>query len=331
MLSAPVLIGVSVLAVAAVAIGVLYGRRGNRANASGMTKAETQQPDQPAEVKHQSPVLGIDELARRLQMPVEHLQHYECNYRTAKIPKPKGGARNLEIPDDTTKKLQRRILNHLLRALNAHPLACGFEPETSIVHAALPHQNKPLIVKMDVRKFFESTAADRIQTYFEGIGWNKEAASVLTRLTTHNGHLPQGAPTSPRLSNLVNARMDEALLRLAKRHQGAYSRYADDITMSFPFVRGRKARGLSQAVRRILKQYGYTMHGGPKLKFLRQNQQQRVLGLVVNEKAALPRKTRRLLRAARHNLDNGRLTTLTAEQLQGWESLQSMIIRQREE
>ena len=323
MFTVPVLIGIAVLAVAAVTIGVMLSRSGRG------TCLPEPQPSSSATTKRDTARRDLAELARRLQMPIETLQGHEPTYRTAEIPKPRGGVRRLEIPDDSTKTLQRRILNYLLRSLNAHPLACGFEPETSIVHAALPHQRQAMVVKMDVRRFFESTLSQRIQKYFEAIGWNEEAADLLTALTTYNGHLPQGAPTSPRLSNLVNCRMDEALLRLVKRHKGAYSRYADDITISFPFRRGRTARGLTQAVRRILKMYGYTMHGGAKLRFYRQNQRQQVLGLVVNEKVALPRKTRRWLRAVRHHQDNGRPTSITTEQLGGWDALQQMILKQR--
>lgn len=332
MITAPVLVGLVLLGVTAIAIGVWLGRRGPTSSARSFSKSSTTSPAEPEKLPEKRiQSLGLVELAQRLQWPIEDLQNHECSYRTAEIPKPRGGVRRLEIPDDETKSLQRRILNYLLQALNAHPLACGFEPDTSIVHAALPHQGKPLIVKMDVRRFFESTTSERVRTYFEGIGWDTEAAALLTRLTTHNGHLPQGAPTSPRLSNLVNTRMDEALLRLVKRHGGSFSRYADDITMSFPFVRGRTARGLSQAVRRILKQYGYTMHGGSKLKFLRKNQQQRVLGLVVNESVNLPRKTRRWLRAVKHHQATGQPATLSAAQVEGWDALQAMIARQREE
>ena len=323
MLPLPILIGIAVLAVVAVAVGILLAKNhddGTPAQHSGRPQT-----------RRATATFDSEELARRLQTPLEHLRQFEPSYHTAEIPKPKGGVRRLEIPDEGTKQLQRRILRYLLKSLTSHPFACGFEQHTSIVDAALPHQNKAVLVKMDVRRFFESTSADRVRLYFADLGWTSDAVDLLVKLTTHNGHLPQGAPTSPRLSNLVNARLDETLLRLARRHKGAYSRYADDITMSFPTRRGRKLRGLTQAVRRILKMYGYSMHGGAKLKFLRQNQRQQVLGLVVNSRVALPRKTRRWLRSVRHHVDNGRPATLSEEQLRGWEALAKMIEIQRED
>lgn len=334
-MSSPLVIAaLAALAVAGVGIGVWLARpRPSGSSSSSGTLSHSQSPtaQQPAPAADVPRAeLNLEELAKRLHMPLSALQQHVCSYHTVEIPKPRGGKRRLEIPDQETRQLQRRILHSLLQSLNAHPFACGFEQDTSIVDAALPHQRKAIVVKMDVRRFFESTSATRIQNYFAGIGWDAQAAALLTELTTCNGHLPQGAPTSPRLSNLVNARLDESLLRIARRHGGGYSRYADDITMSFPKGRGRKVRGLTQAVRRILKMYGYTMHGGRKLKFYRQHQRQAVLGLVVNQKVALPRKTRRWLRAVRHHADHGRPTTLSEAQLQGWESLQRMIETQRE-
>ena len=272
-----------------------------------------------------------DELARRLEMSLEDLQKASPEYRTAVIPKSSGGERGLEIPDETTRDLQRKILRRVLSALECHPFACGFERHTSIVDAALPHVGKDVIIKLDVRRFFESTTENRIRAYFEDIGWASDAADLLVRLTCHNGHLPQGAPTSPRLSNLVNSPMDAGLLHLAKLHDGSYSRYADDITLSFDLRSGRRIRGIIQAARRIARSYGYALHGGRKQQVLRQHQQQRVLGLVVNSQVALPRKTRRLLRSVEHRLASGREATLTPEQLAGWKAFAVMVERQRAE
>ena len=336
MLTVPVLIAIAVGACIAVGIGLWLSSQSPPTDPGDRENFQPQQPaqDKPSpqsSAEPQAAKLTLSELATRLDLPLDQLLAHETSYRIAEITKPRGGTRRLEIPDDATKLLQRRILKRLLQAIDAHPLACGFEEGASIVDAALPHQKKRVVVKMDVRKFFESTTSDRVQKWFSSIGWEDAAAELLTKLTTYNGHLPQGAPTSPRISNLVNAPLDHALLQLARKHKGHYSRYADDITMSFDFTRGRKVRGLTQVVRRILRSYGYTMHGGKKLKIFRQNQQQRVLGLVVNSKVALPRATRRWLRSVRHRFDQGQETTITESQLLGWESLAQMVETQRED
>ncbi|MCR9201170.1 MAG: reverse transcriptase family protein [Planctomycetaceae bacterium] len=323
--SLPVLIAITlgVCGVVAVAFWLRRSRRDRPAGDAAGTR-----PTAPVQ---RMQLLTTGELSDRLGLPVERLQAHVSQYREVLIPKPGGRQRRLEVPDEATKQLQRTILKRLLAAANSHPMACGFEEGASIVDAALPHEGKQVVVKMDIRQFFESTSAQRVQAWFASIGWDDEAAVLLTRLTTCNGHLPQGAPTSPRLTNLVNARLDQALLLVARQHGGHYSRYADDITMSFSNRRGRKIRGIVQVVRRILRSFGYTMHGGRKLKILRQHQPQKVLGLIVNQRVALPRKTRRWIRAVRHNLDLGKPITLTEQQLLGWEALARMVQSQRDE
>ncbi|MCA9154698.1 MAG: RNA-directed DNA polymerase [Planctomycetales bacterium] len=274
--------------------------------------------------------LGVRELARRLEMPADELRRFQPVYRVARIPKRSGGQRTLFIPDAATRALQRRLLRRVLRRLKAHPAACGFEAGRSIVDNARPHVGQAVVIRLDVVDFFPSTTAARVERYFRAIGWNRAAAELLVRLTTHEGGLPQGAPTSPRLSNLVNYFLDVKLDRHAQRRRGAYTRYADDITISFPRDHGRRARGTVQYVRRLLKAHGYQLHRDKKLSIRRRHQRQQVTGLVVNETVQLPRATRRRLRAVLHHHETGRPATMTLEQLQGWAALQAMILRQRD-
>ena len=271
----------------------------------------------------------IAELVKRLDVPENELCSHVPGYREATIPKRSGGVRNLLIPDDATKFLQRRINQRLLRRLDAHPLACGFEEDTSIVDAAIPHVCRDVVIRVDIENFFESTTAERLHNYFIDIGWKNEAAALLVKLTTHNGHLPQGAPTSPRLSNLVNAPLDSVLLALARKYAGAYSRYADDITMSFGPLKGPRVRRIIQLIGRRLKPFGYRLNHR-KTRIRRRHQKQLVLGLVVNDQVAIPRKTRRWLRAVRHRMSSGKPTTLTEAQLEGWTAFEAMVERQRD-
>lgn len=269
--------------------------------------------------------LGTAELARRLDVAEEELRGLQPYYRAHRIPKRSGGTRRLLVPDDATKELQRRILRRLLARLRAHPSACGFETGKSILDNARPHVGRAVVVKMDVEDFFPTTTDARIDAYFRRVGWNGEAAALLTRLTTSAGGLPQGAPTSPRLANLVNFQLDARLARRAKRFKGAYTRYADDITFSFPRDYPRKVRGTIQITRQTLRALGYRMHARKKLSIRRRHQRQLVTGLVVNEKVQLPRETRRWLRAVRHHVATGRPTTLTETQLQGWLAFAAMV------
>jgi hypothetical protein len=275
--------------------------------------------------------LGIDELARRLDIPADELSGFSPRYRTVFIKKRTGGERRLLVPDKHTKALQRRVLHRVLRRLRAHDAAIGFERGRSIVHNAVQHAGQSVVVRLDVVDFFPATAPARLEQYFRRIGWSKAAAELLVRITTHDDGLPQGAPTSPRLSNLVNYLLDVQMTRLAERWRGDYTRYADDITFSFPEDYPRHVRGVIQKARRILKSHGYRMHRRPKLHVRRQHQRQIVTGLVVNEDVNLPRWRRRQLRAVRHRLKTGRQATMSPAQLQGWDALQSMIRTQAED
>jgi uncharacterized protein (TIGR03067 family) len=270
----------------------------------------------------------VDELARRLGCSAADLVALEPVYREFTVPKRSGGRRRLCAPEDRLKALQRQILHGLLRRLKVHPAATGFERGQSIVTHARRHAGQAVVVRLDVKDFFPSTSAHRVYAYFRAIGWNRPAAGLLTRLCTHRGGLPQGAPSSPRLSNLVNYRLDCRLAALCKRLGATYSRYADDITLSFRNDHGKRVRRLIRLVRRVVGQEGYWLHGAKKLRIRRRHQRQCVTGLVVNEGVHLPRAVRRRLRAAEHHLRMGRPATLTTEQLAGWRAYEHMIAAQ---
>lgn len=272
--------------------------------------------------------MDVDELARRLDLNVQKLKIFKPRYREVHIPKRSGGTRKLWVPNPQTKSIQRRILRKLLAKLRAHDAAYGFEKGRSIVHNALPHRGQRVVIRMDIVDFFPSTRIERIDWYFRRIGWNAEAAAILTELTTWQGGLPQGAPTSPRLSNLVNFYLDVQLENFAQSRKGQYTRYADDITFSFPKDYPRKVRGTIQKTALLLKHKGYQLHLRKKLHIRRRHQRQIVTGLIVNDTVALPRRTRRWLRAVEHHLATGRQATLSEAQLQGWRALQEMVKKQ---
>ena len=267
----------------------------------------------------------LDDLASKLGTTADELRRMTPAYRRVQIPKKRGGFRNLDIPDAATKALQRRLLRRVLVGLAAHPAATGFENGKTIVDNATPHAGHLVVIRMDVVDFFPSTKSERVLRYFQWVGWNREAAEVLTRLTTHAGGLPQGAPTSPRLSNLVNYYLDVQLTALASHRKGRYTRYADDLTMSFH--EDRRVRDTIQAVVAILRFHGYRMHTKEKLRVMRRHQRQVVTGLVVNDRVRLPREIRRRLRATCHRLERGLEPTQGVEVAAGWLAYARMVER----
>ncbi|HZI18673.1 MAG TPA: reverse transcriptase family protein [Pyrinomonadaceae bacterium] len=269
--------------------------------------------------------LTFEELARRLGLGADELRAVRATYTEFEVAKRSGGTRPIAEPSRPLKRVQRLVLRRLLGKLRAHPAAHGFERGRSIVTNARLHAGKRVVLRLDLEDFFGSIKAGRVETYFRRVGWDGEAASLLARICTHRGSLPQGAPTSPRLSNLVNFRLDSRLAALARRFGADYTRYADDLTFSFAEDSSAAYRVVLSAVRKIVAEEGYRLHTRKKLRVSRRHRRQTVTGLVVNVRASLPRETRRWLRAVEHRARTGRETTLTPAQLAGWRALRAMV------
>jgi retron-type reverse transcriptase len=272
---------------------------------------------------------GVAALAKLLVVDAETLKRTQCTYREVFIPKRSGGQRRLLVPDPELKDMQRRILRCVLARWRPYPAASAYRRGKSIVDNARPHVGQAVVVKMDLVDFFTSCSAQRIEYLFRLHGWNRSAAALLARLTTSDGGLPQGAPTSPSLSNAFLVPFDIALDRHVRRFKGTYTRYADDITISFPKDYPRRIRGTIRKVRQLAHWWGLQAHIGRKSLILRRHQQQRVTGLVVNAQVNLPRRQRRLLRAIAHRQKVGKETTMSPAQLAGWKAYAAMIGRDR--
>jgi retron-type reverse transcriptase len=232
-------------------------------------------------------------------------------YIEFEIPKAKGGTRRIAAPRMPLRKVQRKILDEILAKVPVHDACHGFVPGRSTVTNAAPHQRAAVVIKLDLKDFFPTVHYRRVKGLFEHLGYADEVAATLAGLTTYrpklaNGHvvwpglLPQGAPTSPALANLACRRLDQRLSKLAAKFGAVYTRYADDLTFSFrqnPEVRiGR----FLWWVDGICQQEGFTERAD-KRRILRAKHQQRVTGLVVNEKVNVPREDRRRFRAILHN------------------------------
>ena len=176
---------------------------------------------------------SVADLAHWLDMPEQDLRDWLAaspawargyEYTRFTIPKRRGGVRTIDAPNDKLKTLQRRILRRLLGSLPMHPAATGFVRGRSIVDNARPHVGRGVVINLDLADFFPAITVERVVTAFRGLGWDAQAAAILSRICTFEGHLPQGAPTSPAISNLVCRKLDERLARLVKRCGGQYTR-----------------------------------------------------------------------------------------------------------
>jgi RNA-directed DNA polymerase len=177
------------------------------------------------------------------------------HYRPFAVAKPDGRERRLLAPSPALKRLQRALLVNYLAGLPIHPCATAFYPGASTVLNVAPHARSRLIATVDLRDFFESTRAARVRRSFVEQGWRDESLQALMRLCVFRDGLPQGAPTSPCLSNLANVRLDERLQSLARRARAIYTRYGDDLT--FSWASDRMPSGFPRAVEDALESAGY--------------------------------------------------------------------------
>ncbi len=250
------------------------------------------------------------------------------DYATFGIPKRRGGVRTIEAPSPKLKTLQRTVLHRLLEGLPTHPAATGFVPGLSIVDNALPHVGQAVVVNIDLADFFPSITRQRVEAFFRAVGWSAEASAILANICTHDGRLPQGAPTSPALSNLANRRLDARLDKLAQKFGGHYTRYADDLTFSFPEYAAGTRKVLAH-IRTVIEEEGYRIQMKKKVRVQRAHQRQTATGLVVNAAVNAPRALRHKLRAMRHHAQTGSLPSSERARLQGWEAFIGMIKKQR--
>lgn len=241
------------------------------------------------------------------------------HYRRFRVPKKTGGERTISAPMPRLKRSQYWVLDNILARVPLHDAAHGFVPGRSIVSNAAPHCRKAVVVNMDLKDFFPGIAFPRIRGVFRGLGYGEDVATVLALLCSENPAdellvdgerffvggkgrdrvLPQGAPTSPMLTNILCRRLDRRLAGLARRFGCDYTRYADDLTFSGPAEAAATVGRLLRQARHILRDEGFTPHP-QKQRVMRAGARQEVTGVVVNSEPSVSRSQRRTLRAALH-------------------------------
>jgi len=216
-------------------------------------------------------------------------------YKKHRLAREGKAPREIDEPEPVLKFFQRRILDRILEQIPVHDAAHGFIKKRSIFTNAAAHTGKRVVICMDLRDFFPSITFKRVTGMFINIGFSEANAGKLAALCCYGGRLPQGAPTSPMITNIICRRMDARLHALLAKYEGSYTRYADDMT----FSGGEGIRSVLPLVRRIIKEEGFEP-APEKFRIQRSGARQKVTGLVVNDRVSVPRKVRRLLRAMVH-------------------------------
>jgi RNA-directed DNA polymerase len=181
------------------------------------------------------------DVAKLLEVPYSRLIYHisalpeDKRYANFLIPKKSGMPRIISAPRTPLKILQRKLSQVLYSVYEPKSGAQGFIPGRSILTNAKKHQHKRFVLNIDLKDFFHSIHFGRVQGIFMKPPYSipREVAVVLAKICCYSGRLPQGAPTSPIVSNMICARMDSELRKLAKEFKCTYyTRYADDITFS---------------------------------------------------------------------------------------------------
>ena len=201
-------------------------------------------------------------------------------YKTYDVPKKTGKTRVISQPNRELKAVQAWILRNILDKLSSSSHSKGFDLGTSILENAVPHQGANYVLTLDLEDFFPSITANKVFGIFNSIGYSKKISSILTNLCVFRGKLPQGAPTSPKLANLVSAKLDARIHGYAGPKGIVYTRYADDITLSAQSL--QKLEKAKHFIGTIIADEDLIVNRA-KTKLCGTKRQKKITGLVVSQ------------------------------------------------
>jgi retron-type reverse transcriptase len=260
-----------------------------------------------------------------------------AHYITFFVSKRSGGKRRLAAPHQRLRACQEWILTNVLEKVPMHAAAHGFVRGRCTRTNAQQHVGRDVVLNADLEDFFPTITLGRVKGAFRSLGYSPAVATIFALLCTESPRrkvkydgktyhvavgprgLPQGACTSPALSNLVSRRLDRRLAGIAARLGWTYTRYADDLTLSASGEAAGKVGYLMSRIRHIAQEEGFSVNE-KKTRVQRQNARQSVTGVVVNRRPGAPRKLVRRLRAILHRAQREGLAKQNREGLPHFES-----------
>lgn len=214
-------------------------------------------------------------------------------YRDFEVAKKNGSKRLISEPLPSLKEIQMWILRNILYKVPISAFAKAYRPTVSLMENLRFHKSQPKVFTLDLENFFPSIRVEAVENEFLELGYSRIISKLLSRLCTRDGSLPQGAPTSPYLSNLVFKVADAAIAAYCKEHKIRYTRYADDMSFSGDFDENK----LLQIVTEIIEKMGLRINA-KKTKLMTPDMRQTVTGVVVNQKPQVIFHERNQLRQA---------------------------------
>ncbi len=251
------------------------------------------------------------ELTRFLKTSFFELEEILNNptYKNYTIKKKRGGTRQIFAPEKQLKSIQKR-LNYFLQAyylwikpyevhgfvVNPHYLGT----HCNIVENAKVHVNRKFVLNIDLKDFFPSISARQVKDIFSSsyFNYNEQISTALTLLTTYEGKLPIGAPTSPVISNFICFQLDTDLITFCKQNNLTFTRYADDLTFSSDTA---ISNNNTLDIINIIKKNNFEINE-KKIRLKTSYRKQTVTGLTVNSKVNVDRKLLKKIRAMLHDL-----------------------------
>ena len=216
----------------------------------------------------------------------------EKHYHTVYLPKSDGSKRKLSVPDLILKLVQKSIADNILIQYPISKYAKAYKPGSSIQKNARPHVGKKKILKLDIEGFFHHILYSRVKdTVFYEEKYSESIRILLTMLCYYNDSLPQGAPTSPAITNIIMYDFDETVGAFCNEKNIAYTRYCDDMTFSGCF----DEREIISFVKGELRKLGLFLKNR-KTAVISASKRQVVTGIVVNEKMNVTKDYKKTIR-----------------------------------
>jgi RNA-directed DNA polymerase len=216
-------------------------------------------------------------------------------YRDFEILKKNGTKRLISEPLPSLKEIQIWILKNILYKVPVSPFAKAYKPNVKLIENLKFHKKQPKVFTLDLENFFPSIKVKAIEKLFRQLGYSRMVSILLSKLCTRDGSLPQGAPTSPYLSNLILKNADVDIFNFCKKRKIRYTRYADDLSFSGDFDENELLEKVTQTIEKL----GLHINKS-KTKLMTPNTRQTVTGIVVNEKPQVVFHKRNELRQALH-------------------------------
>ncbi len=212
-------------------------------------------------------------------------------YRVFTIKKSNGKMRSLAEPLPSLKEIQTWILENILQEVKVSRYAKAYIKNKTLLENVKYHKNRELVLTLDIKDFFGSINVYQVEQIFLNLGYSSNISNLLSKICTNNEALPQGAPTSPYLSNIYLKNFDEIVAKFCIDNDIRYTRYADDMTFSGQMDSDQ----LTEFVKKELQELKLVLNAS-KTKLMAKEQRQIVTGVVVNKVIQIPKSDRNFIR-----------------------------------